>query len=244
MPDADLDQAAKALTGAAFGSAGERCMAISVVVAVGKKTADQLIDKLTPLIHNIKINAGDVPDCDMGPLISSAHRSRVIEAIDKGVKEGAKLVVDGRSFQHPDLPNGFFVGPTLFDEVTENMSVYQQEIFGPVLCMVRVDHFEEAIALINHHQYGNGTAIFTRDGYTAREYCARIQVGMVGVNIPIPVPIANHPFGGWKNSCFGDTNMHGKESFHFYTRRETVTSKWLDQPVDDKLFSMPTHRQD
>lgn len=242
MPDADLDQAANALVGAAYGSAGERCMAISVVVAVGDQTADNLLAKLVPLIKNMTIDAGDVPGCDMGPLVSSAHRLRVLEAIDHGVAEGAKLVIDGRPFKHPKHPLGYFIGPSLFDNVTESMSVYQQEIFGPVLVIVRVANFEEALSLVNRHQYGNGTAIFTRDGYTAREYAQQVQVGMVGINIPIPVPIANHPFGGWKNSSFGDTNMHGKESFDFYTRRKTITSKWLESDVTENAFSMPTNR--
>lgn len=242
MPDADLDQAANALVGAAFGSAGERCMAISVVVAVGEQTADNLIAKLTPLISNMKIDAGDVPGCDMGPLISSEHRQRVLAAIDKGVAEGAQLVIDGRAFQHPNHLKGYFIGPSMFDHVTESMSIYQQEIFGPVLVIIRVADFEQALSLVNRHQYGNGTAIFTRDGYTAREYAQRVQVGMVGINIPIPVPIANHPFGGWKNSSFGDTNMHGKESFNFYTRRKTITSKWPETDVTENAFNMPTHR--
>ena len=241
MPDADFSQAAQALVGAAFGSAGERCMAISVVVAVGEQTADDLLAQLTPLIHKIKIDAGDVPGCDMGPLISSAHRQRVLQSIDQGILEGADLLIDGRAFQHPTYPKGYFVGPSLFDHVTESMSIYQQEIFGPVLVIMRVAHFEEALLLVNRHQYGNGTAIFTRDGFTAREYAARVQVGMVGINIPIPVPIVSHPFGGWKNSAFGDTNMHGTDSFHFYTRRKTVTSKWSEAASGKSAFIMPTH---
>lgn len=242
MPDADLDQTANALMGAAFGSAGERCMAISVVVAVGEQTANNLVAKLTPLINNITIDAGDAPACDMGPLISSTHRQRVLDFIDKGIAEGAQLVIDGRAFKHPNHPKGYFTGPSLFDHVTESMSIYQQEIFGPVLVIIRVADFQDALSLVNRHQYGNGTAIFTRDGYTAREYAQHVQVGMVGINIPIPVPIANHPFGGWKNSSFGDTNMHGQESCNFYTRRKTITSKWLETEVTENTFSMPTHR--
>lgn len=242
MPDADFSQASQALVGAAFGSAGERCMAISVVVAVGERTAEELLAHLRPLIHQIKIDAGDVPGCDMGPLISSAHRQRVLESIDQGVVDGADLLIDGRAFQHPTYPKGYFVGPSLFDQVTEAMSIYQQELFGPVLVMMRVGDFEEALSLVNRHQYGNGTAIFTRDGFTAREYAARVQVGMVGINIPIPVPIVSHPFGGWKNSAFGDTPMHGAESFHFYTRLKTVTSKWSDAGSGNSAFIMPTHR--
>jgi malonate-semialdehyde dehydrogenase (acetylating)/methylmalonate-semialdehyde dehydrogenase len=243
MPDADYQQAANAIVGAAFGSAGERCMAISVVVAVGVETASHLIEQLTPLIQAMRIDAGDAPHCDMGPLISQAHHQRVLNAINKGVAEGAQLLIDGRSFKHPTLSEGFFIGPTLFDNVTENMSIYQQEIFGPVLVILRVADFEQALALVNRHQYGNGTAIFTSDGYTAREYSQRVQVGMVGINIPIPVPIASHPFGGWKRSSFGDTNMHGKESIHFYTKRKTITSKWPKTAVGhESAFNMPTHR--
>lgn len=250
MPDADLEQTANAIVGAAFGSAGERCMAISVVVVVGTETANKLITLLTPLIHKMKIDAGDIPGCDMGPLISSAHRERVLKAIDEGVAQGAELLIDGREFKHPTHPQGYFVGPSLFDNVTESMNIYQQEIFGPVLTIVRATDFEQALLLINRHQYGNGTAIFTRDGFTAREYAQRVNTGMVGINIPIPVPITNHPFGGWKNSVFGDTNMHGDESFNFYTRRKTITSKWpephydLKQGTDTKenSFVMPTHR--
>lgn len=241
MPDADLDQAASAIVGAAYGSAGERCMAISVVVAVGNHTADALIAKMAPQIRAMRIDAGDIANTDMGPLISSAHRQKILAAIDKGVDEGAKLIIDGRTFKHPQHQQGFFIGPCLFDEVDEQMSVYQNEIFGPVLVIIRVSNFEQALALVNKHQYGNGTAIFTRDGFTAREYSQRVQVGMIGINIPIPVPIANHPFGGWKRSAFGDTNMHGEESIHFYTRRKTITSKWPITELKESAFAMPTH---
>ncbi|MCW8470578.1 CoA-acylating methylmalonate-semialdehyde dehydrogenase [Fluoribacter gormanii] len=241
MPDADLDQAASAIVGAAYGSAGERCMAISVVVTVGDHTADALIEKMTPQIKATRINAGDVPGTDMGPLISGPHRERVLAAVDKGISEGAKLIIDGRTFKHSEHPQGFFMGPCLFDHVHEHMSIYQNEIFGPVLVIVRADNFEEALALVNRNQYGNGTAIFTRDGFSAREYSQRVQVGMVGINIPIPVPIANHPFGGWKHSSFGDTNMHGQESVNFYTRRKTVTSKWPVSEIKESAFIMPTH---
>lgn len=242
MPDADLDQAANAIVGAAFGAAGERCMALSVVVAVGEKTATSLINKLIPMIKAININSGDAPGCDMGPLISAAHRERVLTAINKGVEEGASLLIDGRSFKHPEHPQGYFLGPSLFDNVSENMSIYQQEIFGPVLVVVRVTDFEQAVALVNRHQYGNGTAIFTRDGFIAHDYAERIQVGMVGINIPIPVPIASHPFGGWKQSSFGDTNMHGLESIHFYTKLKTITTKWPTSEHSTHAFAMPTHR--
>lgn len=241
MPDADMEQAAQAIVGAAFGSAGERCMAISVVVTVGKDTPEKLLEQLMPVIKTIRIEPGEVEGSDMGPLVSQAHRERVLSAINQGVEEGASLVIDGRSFQHPDNPQGYFVGPTLFDHVRNDMSIYQNEIFGPVLCIVRVNDFEQALKLVNQHQYGNGTAIFTRDGYTAREYSQRVQAGMVGINIPIPVPIANHPFGGWKRSSFGDSNMHGLESIHFYTHRKTVTSRWPLTKGNINAFVMPTN---
>lgn len=245
MPDADLKQTANALMGAAFGSAGERCMAISAVVAVGDSTAEGLIEAMTPMIQAMKIDAGDVAGAEMGPLISSMHRERIIQAITEGVDEGADLVLDGRLFKHPDLSDGYFIGPSLFDRVTDKMRIYQREIFGPVLVILRAKNFDEALALVNRNMYGNGTAIFTRSGYYAREYSSRVQVGMVGVNIPIPVPIATHPFGGWKRSAFGDTGMHGAESIHFYTRRKTVTARW---PVDGEqgahVFAMPTHRDE
>lgn len=242
MPDADLDYTAQAIVGASYGAAGERCMAISVAVIVGSETADKLLDKLRPLIHQIKIDSGDANCVDMGPLVSSAHRQRVLQIIEKGVTEGAKLVIDGREFKHAQLSNGYFMGPCLFDEVDETMSIYQQEIFGPVLVLVRVDDFEQALDLVNRHQYGNGTAIFTRDGFSAREYANRVQVGMVGINIPIPVPIASHPFGGWKRSSFGDMGMHGEESIHFYTKSKTITSKWPETQFGEHGFSMPSHR--
>jgi malonate-semialdehyde dehydrogenase (acetylating)/methylmalonate-semialdehyde dehydrogenase len=241
MPDADMGQAASAIVGAAFGSAGERCMALPVVVTVGDGTAEALLSKLMPLILAIKVDAGDAPGCDMGPVISLAHQQRILGAIDQGVKEGAKLLIDGRSFKHPKHPEGYFVGPTLFDHVTEKMSVYQNEIFGPVLVIVRAASFDEAISLVNRHQYGNGTAIFTANGFIAREYALRVQVGMVGVNVPIPVPVASHPFGGWKRSSFGDTNMHGAESLHFYTKRKTITSKWPVAELNASSFTMPVH---
>jgi malonate-semialdehyde dehydrogenase (acetylating)/methylmalonate-semialdehyde dehydrogenase len=242
MPDADMDQTANAIVGAAFGSAGERCMALSVVVTVGEQTAEALLTKLTPLIKAIKIDAGDAPGCDMGPLISSVHRQRVLAAIDQGLTEGATLLIDGRNFRHPVHPQGYFLGPSLFDNVNETMSIYQNEIFGPVLVIVRATDFEEALALVNRHQYGNGTAIFTREGYSAREYAERVQAGMVGINIPVPVPIASHPFGGWKRSSFGDTNMHGIESIHFYTKLKTITCKWPATELSTSAFAMPSHR--
>lgn len=242
MPDADLTLAANSIVGAAFGSAGERCMAISVVVVVGAETADNLLAELTPKIKAIRIQPGDHPQSDMGPLVSRAHQERVIGAVDKGVEEGATLLIDGRLFRHAEHPQGYYLGPCLFDNVTEAMSVYQNEVFGPVLVIVRVPQFEDALNLVNRNQYGNGTAIFTRDGFTAREYSQRVQAGMVGINIPIPVPVASHSFGGWKQSSFGDSNMHGLESLHFYTKRKTVTCKWPVTDLCEGQFSMPTHR--
>jgi len=241
MPDADMDYAAKAIVGAAFGSAGERCMALSVLVCVGNETAKQLLGRLTPLVRAIRIDAGTEPNADMGPLISAAHKERVLRAINAGVEEGAELLIDGRDFSHAKYPHGFYLGPCLFDKVKPNMSVYQNEIFGPVLVVMRVNDFEEGLGLVNAHQYGNGTAIFTKDGYSAREYSRRVQAGMVGVNIPIPVPVASHPFGGWKRSVFGDTNMHGEEGINFYTRRKTITSRWPFNVSQESAFSMPTH---
>lgn len=240
MSDADMDIAAQAIVGAAYGAAGERCMALSVIVAVGDGTAEALVSKLTPLIQNIRIGPGDEENVDMGPLVSDAHRMRVLKAIEQGITEKAMLAVDGRHFKHPEKPEGYFLGPSLFDQVTEEMSIYQQEIFGPVLVIMRVANFEEAIRMVSQHQYGNGTAIFTQNGYYAREYAERVQVGMVGINIPIPVPIASHPFGGWKRSSFGDTPMHGLESVHFYTQSKTITSKWLIAEGEGH-FSMPSH---
>lgn len=242
MPDADLQLAAEAIAAAAYGSAGERCMAISVVVAIGDNTADALMDTLRPLVESIRVGAGDQDNIDMGPLISHAARQRVVAAIDAGVEEGATLILDGRSYHNQQYPSGFFLQPSLLDHVTEKMSVYTNEIFGPVLCVMRVKNLDEAINLINKHPYGNGTAIFTADGYAARHFSQSVQVGMVGINIPIPVPVASHPFGGWKRSVFGDTPMHGLESIHFYTRSKSVTSKWPEKAVDSKLsFAMPTH---
>jgi malonate-semialdehyde dehydrogenase (acetylating)/methylmalonate-semialdehyde dehydrogenase len=227
MPDADMDQAADALVGAGFGAAGERCMAISVAVPVGEETADRLIDKLVPRIEKLKVGpytAGD--DVDMGPVVTAAAKQRIMGLIDKGVEEGAELVVDNRDFSLQGYENGFFVGPHLFDKVTPDMEIYKQEIFGPVLSTVRAGSYEEAIGLAMDHEYGNGTAIFTRDGDTARDFANRINIGMVGINVPIPVPLAYHTFGGWKKSMFGDLNQHGPDSFKFYTRTKTVTARW------------------
>ena len=238
MPDADLDQAADALVGAGYGSAGERCMAISAIVAVGG-AADPLIEKLTPRIAALKVGPGTDNNNDMGPLITAEHRDKVRSYIDVGEAEGATLVVDGRSHAVSEGP-GYFLGPTLLDNAQADMRVYREEIFGPVLTMLRVDSFAEAVDLVNAHEYGNGTAIFTRDGDVAREYASSIEIGMVGVNVPIPVPLAFHSFGGWKRSLFGDVAIYGPEGIRFYTRLKTVTSRWPTGIRAGADFSMPT----
>ncbi len=223
MPDADLEQSSDAIIGAAFGSAGERCMAISVVVAVGDETADQLIESLIPKINSLKIGPYNDPEVEMGPVISKASQEKIVSYIESGIKQGAELKVDGRSETKKE---GFFIGGCLFDNVTSDMSIYTDEIFGPVLSVVRVSTYDEALALVNDHEYGNGTAIFTRDGDTARHFTSHVQVGMVGVNIPIPVPVAMHSFGGWKRSLFGGSSIHGMEGVRFYTQLKTITSRW------------------
>ena len=240
LPDADLDQVADALMGAAFGSAGERCMAVSVAVAVGDRVGDALVDKLVPRIRDLKI--GPATDCtaQMGPLVTEQHRARVVGYIEKGVEEGASLVVDGRGCRVPDFPNGFWLAGTLFDRVKPQMTIYKEEIFGPVLSVVRVPDYDSAVELVNTHQYGNGTAIFTRDGDCARDFGHRIQVGMVGINVPIPVPMAFHSFGGWKASLFGDHYMHGPEGVRFYTRLKTITTRWPTGLRAGADFVMPT----
>jgi malonate-semialdehyde dehydrogenase (acetylating)/methylmalonate-semialdehyde dehydrogenase len=238
LPDADMDQAADALVGAGYGSAGERCMAISAVVAVGD-SAEPLLEKLLPKIAALKIGTGMDNSNDMGPLITAEHRDKVRSYIDIGEEEGASVVVDGRTHDITQSP-GYFLGPTLFDHATSEMRVYQEEIFGPVLTMVRVDTFDEAIKLVNDHEYGNGTSIFTRDGDAAREFAHGIEVGMVGVNVPIPVPLAFHSFGGWKRSLFGDMSIYGMEGVRFYTRLKTVTSRWPTGIRSGADFSMPT----
>jgi malonate-semialdehyde dehydrogenase (acetylating)/methylmalonate-semialdehyde dehydrogenase len=241
MPDADLDQAVDALVGAGYGAAGERCMAISVAVPVGKETADRLIEKLIPRVEALKIGpftSGD--DVDLGPVITKAAQERILGLVDQGVKEGATLKVDGRNFKMQGYENGFFVGASLFDNVTSNMEIYKQEIFGPVLATVRTNDYEEALNLIMSNEYGNGTSIFTRDGDTARDFANRINIGMVGINVPIPVPLAYHTFGGWKKSAFGDLNQHGPDSFRFYTRTKTITSRWPTGVKDGANFSIPT----
>ncbi|MEH6786948.1 MAG: CoA-acylating methylmalonate-semialdehyde dehydrogenase [Paracoccus sp. (in: a-proteobacteria)] len=227
MPDADLDQAADALVGAGFGAAGERCMAISVAVPVGEETADALIEKLVPRIEKLKVGpytAGD--DVDYGPVVTKAAMENIRRLVQTGIDQGAELVVDGRDFALQGYEDGFFVGPHLFDRVTPDMDIYRTEIFGPVLSTVRAGSYEEAIGLAMDHEYGNGTAIFTRDGDTARDFANRINIGMVGINVPIPVPLAYHTFGGWKKSGFGDLNQHGPDAFRFYTRTKTVTARW------------------
>ncbi len=241
MPDADMDQAVDALVGAGYGAAGERCMAISVAVPVGEETADRLIAKLAPRVESLKISPytnGD--DADFGPLVTKEALTRVRGLVDQGVKEGAKLVVDGRDFKMQGYENGFFMGACLFDNVTPDMEIYKQEIFGPVLSTVRAKTYEDALKLAMDHEYGNGTAIFTRDGDAARDFVNRINVGMVGVNVPIPVPLAYHTFGGWKKSVFGDLNQHGPDAFRFYTRTKTVTSRWPSGVKEGAEFSIPT----
>ncbi|MBK4215274.1 CoA-acylating methylmalonate-semialdehyde dehydrogenase [Paracoccus caeni] len=227
MPDADLDQAADALVGAGYGAAGERCMAISVAVPVGDKTADALIEKLVPRIEKLKVGpytAGN--DVDYGPVVTAAAKENILRLVQSGIDQGAELVLDGRDFSLQGYEDGFFVGPHLFDRVTPDMDIYKKEIFGPVLSTVRAGSYEEAIGLAMSHEYGNGTAIYTRDGDTARDFASRINIGMVGVNVPIPVPLAYHTFGGWKKSGFGDLNQHGPDAFRFYTRTKTVTARW------------------
>jgi len=240
MPDADLDQAADALVGAGYGAAGERCMAVSVAVPVGDETADRLVEKLVPRIEKLKVGpytAGE--DVDMGPVVTAAAKERILGLVETGVAQGAKLVVDGRDFSLQGYEDGFFVGPHLFDHVTPDMDIYKEEIFGPVLSTVRAQSYEEAVALVMDHDYGNGTAIFTRDGDAARDFTHRINVGMVGVNVPIPVPLAYHTFGGWKKSAFGDLNQHGPDSIKFYTRTKTVTARWPSGIKEGSEFKMP-----
>ena len=240
MPDADMDQVADALIGAGYGSAGERCMAISVAVPVGEATADALIKKLIPRVESLKIGLSNDAGADYGPLVTKAALGRVKDYIGSGVEEGASLLVDGRGFKMQGYENGYFIGGTLFDNVTPEMKIYKEEIFGPVLSVVRAKNYEEALRLPNEHEYGNGVAIFTRDGDAARDFVSRVQVGMVGVNVPIPVPIAYHTFGGWKRSGFGDLNQHGPDSIRFYTKTKTVTSRWPSGVKDGASFVIPT----
>ena len=240
MPDADLDQAVDALMGAAYGSAGERCMAISVAVPVGEATADALVAKLAERVRALRIGPGSDDNNDMGPLVTEAHRDKVEGYVDSGVEEGAELVVDGRGFRPAGSESGFFTGGSLFDRVTTDMRIYREEIFGPVLSVVRAQHFQQAVDMINAHEYGNGTAIFTRDGDSARSFAHQIEVGMVGINVPIPVPMAFHSFGGWKNSLFGDQHMHGPEGVRFYTRLKAITTRWPTGIRSGADFVMPT----
>ncbi len=240
MPDADLDQAADALMGAGYGSAGERCMAISVAVPVGKATADALVAKLKPRVESLKIGPATDKDAEMGPVVTKQHRDKILGYIDKGVEEGARLVVDGRGFKLQGYEDGYYVGGTLFDDVTPDMTIYKEEIFGPVLSVVRAGSFNDAVELIQNHEYANGTAIFTRDGDAAREFADKIEVGMVGINVPIPVPVAYHSFGGWKRSIFGSHGIYGPEAIHFYTRLKTVTTRWPAGIKGGAEFSFPS----
>jgi malonate-semialdehyde dehydrogenase (acetylating)/methylmalonate-semialdehyde dehydrogenase len=239
MPDADLEQVADALMGAGYGSAGERCMAISAAIAVGDETADALVAKLAPRVRALKIGAGDGVGMDMGPLITSVHRDKVKGYVDIGVDEGAQLIVDGRGLDIPKCGDGFFLGGSLFDHVGPEMRVYKEEIFGPVLVVLRVENYEQGLKLINEHEYGNGTAIFTRDGDAARDFVHRVQVGMVGINVPIPVPAAFHSFGGWKSSLFGDLHVYGPDGVRFYTRQKAVTTRWPTSIRAGAQFVMP-----
>src|SRR5688500_362477 len=241
MPDADLQQATDALMGAGYGSAGERCMAISVAVAVGA-IGDKLIDSLAPRVRAIKVGPGTDPEAEMGPLVTKQHLDKVRGYVDLGVEEGAKLCVDGRGLKLQGYENGFFLGGCLFDQVTPEMRIYKEEIFGPVLSVVRAPDFDTAVRLVNEHEYGNGAAIFTRDGDAAREFASNIKIGMVGINVPIPVPVAYHSFGGWKRSLFGDQHMHGPEGVRFYTKLKTITSRWPTGIRAGAEYVMPTMR--
>jgi malonate-semialdehyde dehydrogenase (acetylating)/methylmalonate-semialdehyde dehydrogenase len=240
MPDADIDKAADALMGAGYGSAGERCMAVSVAVPVGAETADRIIAALKPRIEKLKVGPATDSSSEMGPVITAAAQARIKDLIGKGVEQGAHLVVDGRGFALQGYENGYFVGPTLFDDVTPDMDIYREEIFGPVLSVVRATTYEAALKLTMDNPYGNGTAIFTRDGDAARDFASRVNVGMVGINVPVPVPLAYHSFGGWKASAFGDLNQHGTDSIRFWTRTKTVTSRWPSGIKNGAEFQMPT----
>ncbi|MEU3709911.1 CoA-acylating methylmalonate-semialdehyde dehydrogenase [Streptomyces catenulae] len=240
MPDADLDQAVEALIGAGFGSAGERCMAVSVAVPVGEETADRLVARLKERMGTLRIGTSDDPDADFGPMVGRDAVDRVRRYVDIGVNEGAELVVDGRGFTLPGHENGFFAGASLFDRVSPAMRIYREEIFGPVLSVVRAADYEEALRLPSEHPYGNGVSLFTRDGDTARDFTRRVDTGMVGVNVPIPVPVAYHTFGGWKRSGFGDLNQHGPDAIRFYTRTKTVTSRWPSGVKEGATFTLPT----
>ena len=240
MPDADMELAANALIGSGYGSAGERCMAISVAVPVGDKTSDALLAKLIPKIESLKIGPSTSLDADMGPLVTKAHLEKVLGYVELGIKEGAKLKVDGRGFKMQGYENGFYMGGCLFDHVTADMRIYKEEIFGPVLSVVRAKDYAEALRLPSEHMYGNGVAIFTRDGDAARDFASKVNVGMVGINVPIPVPLAYHTFGGWKKSGFGDLNQHGPDSIRFYTRTKTVTTRWPSGIKEGAEYVIPT----
>ncbi|MDP3536247.1 MAG: CoA-acylating methylmalonate-semialdehyde dehydrogenase, partial [Halomonas sp.] len=244
LPDADLENAANTLMGAAYGSCGERCMAISVAVCVGDETADRLVETLLPKIAELKVGPGTDKGLDMGPLVTAEHRDKVLGYIEDGVKAGATLVADGRSLKVTGHEEGYFVGGCLFDHVTAEMRIYQEEIFGPVLCVVRVGSLDDAMQLINDHEYGNGTCLFTRDGEAARRFTDGIEVGMVGVNVPLPVPVAYHSFGGWKRSLFGDLHAYGPDSVRFYTRRKAVSQRWPSASEATRAeFSFPTNQR-
>ena len=240
MPDADLGQTVNDIMGAAYGSAGERCMALPVAVPVGAKTAEALRERLLGEIETLKVGVSSDAAAQYGPVVTAAHRQKISDYIQLGVDEGAELVVDGRDFKLQGFEAGFFIGPNLFDHVKPDMRTYQEEIFGPVLQLVRAETFEDALALPSNHQYGNGVAIFTRNGRAAREFAARVEVGMVGINVPIPVPVAYHSFGGWKRSAFGDANQHGMEGVRFYTKVKTVTARWPEGMSEDSAFVIPT----
>ena len=242
MPDADMEQTVEAILGAAYGAAGERCMALSVAVTVGDEVADALAARLKHRVPELKVGPGSDPGMEMGPLVTAEHLQKVRGYIELGVVEGADLVVDGRDLSVAGHETGFFLGGSLFDHVKKEMRIYQEEIFGPVFCIVRQPDFDSALALINEHQFGNGAAIFTLDGGAARTFSQRVQAGMVGINIPIPVPVVHHPFGGWKRSVFGDVNMHGNQSIQFYTKLKTVTARWPKGVRTSTQYAMPNHR--
>ena len=240
MPDADMDKTVDALIGAGYGSAGERCMAVSVAVPIGDKTADLLLERLIPRVESLKIGPSTSEDADFGPLVTKQHVQKVKDYVALGIEEGAKLRVDGRNFRMQGYENGFYMGGCLFDEVTPNMRIYKEEIFGPVLSVVRAKTYEEGLRLASDHEYGNGVAIFTRDGDSARDFASKVNVGMVGINVPIPVPLAYYTFGGWKRSAFGDLNQHGPDSVRFYTKTKTVTSRWPSGAKEGAEFVIPT----
>lgn len=240
LPDCNMDQAVKDIVGAAYGSAGERCMALPVAVTVGRKTGDEFVERMLEAAQGLKVGVSTDPDAHYGPVVSAAHKAKVESYIQMGVDEGADLKLDGRGLSMQGAENGYFIGPSLFDKVTPNMRSYQEEIFGPVLQVMRAETLEEAVALPSQHQYGNGVAIFTSNGRAAREFAAQVNVGMVGINVPIPVPVSYHTFGGWKRSAFGDTNQHGPEGVRFWTKIKTVTERWPEGDIGDQAFIIPT----